>query len=495
MNILSQYMKWQDKSSADSSKSKSSAAANDGSYSSTEERGVLSEEEVLQKLFSATNGADNIKLYNGDTLKYNDDHSAADLALVNKVAFYTQIPAQIDSIYRQSKLMRGKWDEAHSSTGETYGEMTINKALADLNDTYSSSSTSNTTGRAKSTSRAFRLIPGSEIVKRSVKTDWLIEDYIPSDSTVQLFGEPASGKSLIALEMACCIASGHHWTDQYVKQGEVAYIAGEGHHGLSKRLNALALEKGLSVEHLHCSNSSMDLAQTESIAEVLATVKDFENLRLVIIDTLHRNFTGDESHARDMAIALKHCDQLRDETGATIMLVHHTGHGDKNRGRGSSSLRGAMDAEFKVSQKNKVVTMDCTKMKDDEMPKDIKFKINSVVIGHDEDGEPITAPLLVKSTTFFSTDKSASLNATDKQTLDVLIQLSGKVAKPISKSEWMGASSEKYSVIASAKNPDEAKRKKFERSMKTLIEHGLVAEDNGCYTVAVAEETTEKEEG
>jgi hypothetical protein len=58
----------------------------------------------------------------------------------------------------------------------------------------------------------------------------------------------------------------------------------------------------------------------------------------------------------------------------------------------------------------------------------------------------------------------------------------------------MAASSEKYSVITSAKNPDEAKRKKFERSMKTLIEHGLVAEDNGCYTVAVAEETTEGED-
>jgi archaellum biogenesis ATPase FlaH len=487
MNILSQYMKWQDKSSAGSSKSKPSDSANDGSYSSTEEKGVSSDEEVLQKLFNASNGADNIKLYNGDTSKYKDDHSAADLAFVNKVAFYTQIPEQIDHIYRQSKLIRDKWDKAHSSSGETYGEMTISKALANLDSTYAGQP------KKQPMPKTFEFINGEQLLERPMQTDWLIRNYIPADATVMLFGAPASGKSLIALEMASCIISGEDWHNQPVKQGVVAYIAGEGFNGISKRFKALAINKAMPVEHFHCSKIAMDLFDEESSLSVLCAVQAMKDLRLIIVDTLHRNFSGDENQSSNFATALKHCDRLRNATGATIMLVHHSGHKSSDRGRGSSSMTGAMDAEFQASNDGGV-KIHCTKMKDDEMPKDIKFKINSVVIGHDEDGKPITAPLLVKSTTFFSTDKSASLNATDKQTLDVLIQLSGEVAKPIPKSEWMAASSEKYSVITSAKNPDEAKRKKFERSMKALIEHGLVAEDNGCYTVAVAEETTEGED-
>ena len=45
------------------------------------------------------------------------------------IAFWTKDPAQIDRIFRLSGLMRGKWDERHSSDGRTYGEMTIAKAI------------------------------------------------------------------------------------------------------------------------------------------------------------------------------------------------------------------------------------------------------------------------------------------------------------------------------------------------------------------------------
>jgi putative DNA primase/helicase len=497
MNILSQYMKWQDKSSAGSSKSKPSDSANDGSYSSTEEKGVSSDEEVLQKLFNASNGADNIKLYNGDTSKYKDDHSAADLAFVNKVAFYTQIPEQVDHIYRQSKLMRDKWDEVHcSATGETYGEMTINKALADLNDTYSPSSTGNTTGRAKSTSRAFRLIPGSEIIKHSIKTDWLIEGFIPADSTVLIFGEPESGKSLVVVEMACCIASGHDWTDKPVKQGEVVYIAGEGFNGLSKRLNALIQEKGLLVEHLHFSNSSMDLMHSDSVDEVLATVRNIHNLRLIIIDTLHRNFTGDESSSRDFAYVLKHCEQLRLATGATIMLVHHSGHGDKNRGRGSSSIKGGMDAEFKISNANGIINIHCTKMKEDEKPKDTKFNLKSLTIGEDDDGKPITAPILKKSTTFFTADtacESATPNPTEQQVLNALVRLTAEKNGPVPRPDWKAVAVEAIPVKADSKDPLGSKTKRFNRCVAALLDFGLVSVENDCFTVVGPDATTEGE--
>ena len=68
----------------------------------------------------------------GITGGYNSG-SEADQALCCLLAFWTRTPAQIDEIFRQSQLMRPKWDEKHAGDGRTYGQMTIDFALANTN--------------------------------------------------------------------------------------------------------------------------------------------------------------------------------------------------------------------------------------------------------------------------------------------------------------------------------------------------------------------------
>ena len=56
--------------------------------------------------------------------------SEADLAWCAALAHKTAgDEKRIDELFRQSGLMRPKWDEVHSADGRTYGEMTIRKAL------------------------------------------------------------------------------------------------------------------------------------------------------------------------------------------------------------------------------------------------------------------------------------------------------------------------------------------------------------------------------
>lgn len=57
------------------------------------------------------------------------DQTVDDLALCNLIRGWTQKPEQIDSIFRQSKLMRPKWDEVHYANGDTYGQHTIKVSL------------------------------------------------------------------------------------------------------------------------------------------------------------------------------------------------------------------------------------------------------------------------------------------------------------------------------------------------------------------------------
>ncbi len=83
---------------------------------------------VLQKAFNSERGASIRALYNGDTSAYGGDQSRADQALINHLVYWTNGNAeQTDRLFRQSGLMRDKWNERHGS--DTYGNITINKAL------------------------------------------------------------------------------------------------------------------------------------------------------------------------------------------------------------------------------------------------------------------------------------------------------------------------------------------------------------------------------
>ena len=65
-------------------------------------------------------------LWRGDFGNYGSQ-SEADLALCNILAFYAEGSTQVDNLFRQSGLMREKWDEKHGA--KTYGEITIEKAV------------------------------------------------------------------------------------------------------------------------------------------------------------------------------------------------------------------------------------------------------------------------------------------------------------------------------------------------------------------------------
>lgn len=90
---------------------------------------VKDDNEIITRCKNGSSGEKFSRLWNGDISDYNDDKSAADLALCNMLAKYTDDESRIDGLFRQSKLYREKWDEPHYSSGETYGQHTIRKAL------------------------------------------------------------------------------------------------------------------------------------------------------------------------------------------------------------------------------------------------------------------------------------------------------------------------------------------------------------------------------
>ncbi len=92
--------------------------------------------ELLKIAFaSKKNGKEIEALYNGN---YGDDHSAADLAFCNHLAFwFGKNYTAMDDVFRSSGLMRPKWDTIHVR-GETYGAVTLQKAIDNCKECYKS---------------------------------------------------------------------------------------------------------------------------------------------------------------------------------------------------------------------------------------------------------------------------------------------------------------------------------------------------------------------
>jgi hypothetical protein len=185
------------------------------------------------------------------------------------------------------------------------------------------------------------------------QSEWLIGGHIEHPTLCVLFGDPENGKSFVGIDWACCVATGRRWNGKRVLQGPVLYLAGEGFLGLSKRFLAWRLHNGISdadwkAAPLFVSRRAVDLLDLQAGQEMWATVEARAvTPRLIVIDTLSRMTPGmNESAADEMSKFVQWCDRTKAAFGCTILVVHHSGVGDKLRVRGSSVLKGATDVEI-----------------------------------------------------------------------------------------------------------------------------------------------------
>ncbi len=500
MKTLEKFMNWKQQSTL--SESPSNDAANDASFTSTEKGEGITDREVLSILNNSKNGQKAKKLYAGDMSEYNHDHSSAELALINYLVFYTQDEQQLNRLYANSSLSRDKWDEPHSSDGRTYGEMTLQKAIDDCENVYKPKQA---TAPSRSRSK-FRLTPIKEILNRKFGLDMVIENLLPLGSLACLFGEPAKGKSFVALDIAFCASQGIAWHGLKVEQGTVIYIAGEGLDGIAKRIKALAAKYDCNdTKDFYLSNGSIDLADNKSVQSLLHELDGKKSIKLIVIDTMHRNFTGDENSAKDIAMLVKHADDLKDQTGATILIVHHSGKSKQSEARGSSALKAALDVEIKVTNEKGVVTLKNTKMKDLELFEPLHFKLTTKLLDErDKQGNPVSSAVLesIDAPPLF-TSSSASKNALLLQALVECIEAKGE---PVANDNDFKSSNGQPIVITNDKKmmlkndfyeqckhhikigigsakPDEAKKKSFNRSIKELKESDKISESSNKYLI------------
>ncbi|ENB2643131.1 AAA family ATPase [Escherichia coli] len=233
---------------------------------------------------------------------------------------------------------------------------------------------------------------------------YVIKGLIPAESLCSTYGASGSYKSFLAISWSCHVATGMAWGGRRVSKGAVIYIAGEGSMGVKRRVKAWEITYGKEVTDLCIVNAPVFPASPDYVEQVIRTAglvksRTGENVRLIVIDTLARCFGGnDENDSRDMGAFIQGCDAIKQATGATVLVVHHSGKDETKGARGSSAFRAALDAEYRIGRENSDVTAlvaACTKMKDAEEPKESAYDLKSVEVFTDTDGEEIVSMVVI----------------------------------------------------------------------------------------------------
>ena len=182
--------------------------------------------------------------------------------------------------------------------------------------------------------------------------EFIIEGLIEHGGLSCIIGPPGMGKSSVALDMACHIATGKRWQGRKTLKTKVLYLPGEGLAGAVQRLRAWEAAHGVELDDNLLLGNGIILVQAtnEAWGDIAAYIVRQE-IGLVIFDTFARMSSGlEENSATDVGKAVRRFDKLKDHTNAGVCVVHHTAKGAPETARGSSALNGALDSELLVRE-------------------------------------------------------------------------------------------------------------------------------------------------
>lgn len=329
---------------------------------------------LIERAKQSRKGADFARLWAGDISGY-QSHSEADIALCNALAWWTNGDAgRVDRLFRQSGLMRQKWDRPQS--GSTYGAITVQNAVAGLRGGYDpanrgqaiefdfgpepSTSTKTTAVPAQGGAadiQRLHIISAPELqVANLPPVRYMVEGMLPEGIGL-LSAASKTGKSWMVLSMGLKIAAGEPFMGHQTNQCGVLYLALEDSLSrLQDRMNKIL--KGRPAPPLFYFTTEAPNLDQGLLATLDDHIQQHPETKLIIIDTLQKirgpALPREASYAQDyreMGMVKAHMDKK----GVSVFFVHHNrkmvDEGDPfNMISGTNGIMGAADTIFVITK-------------------------------------------------------------------------------------------------------------------------------------------------
>ena len=249
----------------------------------------------------------------------------------------------------------------------------------------------------KEAPQRFQLLTPADLASRP-PARWRVRGVLPLEGIAAIFGPSGSGKSFLVLDLLAAVASGADWFGCRTKAAPVLYIALEGEAGIAQRVQAYQVKHGRLSAGFRFLLQSLDIRNATDRADLVGAVQAAGWTGGVLcLDTLNRAAPGmDENDSKSMGEAIDAAKAIQAAIGGVVLLVHHTGKDSTKGMRGHSSLHAALDAAVEVARTDDRREWKVAKSKDGEDGAAPPFRLDVVLLGEAEDGEPGTGCVVVR---------------------------------------------------------------------------------------------------
>lgn len=346
----------------------------------------------------------------------------------------------------------------------------------------------------------FPMTRARDFFKKVSVPHWIIDRYLLAGGIQMDFGASGSGKSFVEIDKACCIACPaiSDWHGERIDHGRVVYLAGEDSEGVKLRVIGWMQCKGITAPpDLIVSDGALDLDdETGTNADkLICKIQEMcdEDKSAppvwVVIDTLARFMSGDENKAQDSKLLIDAAAKFKNAFGCAVTFVHHTGLNPdaKNRARGSSAWKGAMDMETRIScaSGSDIISIAVTKAKNSLQPeKTLKKKVFELGSDwRDQYGRPVTT-LVLEDCDGTEEDDSPrpALSKAEHRGLQTWRDAAKQAGKEID--GHLGVHVEDWRKVFYASSTEDSmssKRQAFHRIRKSLVEGGELTVNDDFY--------------
>ncbi len=187
-------------------------------------------------------------------------------------------------------------------------------------------------------------------------TEWVVGDLLAKGDVALLSARPKTAKSLVALNIAACVASGAEFLEFPTQQGKVLFLAFERRDLTLKRAIALGEDNNPNLLFWDCVNFGSQPRISE--LKTLERAIKFKGISLVVVDTLIHflrpaleNAKGNLNAYDVVYEAFDAIKAVAERTGCAFLFIHHDRKGEHNEEQGvlgSTAITGAVDVVMQL---------------------------------------------------------------------------------------------------------------------------------------------------
>lgn len=185
----------------------------------------------------------------------------------------------------------------------------------------------------------------------AAQLEWLVEDLWPASRQIHIHAARKTGKSLVALWIACNLACGRDpFNGQPRQPVRVAYLDYEmAIDDLRERIEEMGFTADDLTHLLYALHPPLPMLDTQAGGEALMQRLLEEQAQAVVIDTFSRVVGGDENSNDTYRAFFRHTGMPLKQAGISLLRLDHEGH-HEGRSRGASAKADDVDIVWQLKR-------------------------------------------------------------------------------------------------------------------------------------------------